>query len=96
MNKLEQIQHAKQDLASELEVDEGEISVVSAEEVMWPSGALGCPSPGKFYTQALVEGVQIVLEANKKQYSYHASKNGAPSYCPQPPNKKPTPLYEDS
>lgn len=96
MNKSEQVQHCKQELANKLGIDQEAISLVSAEEVMWPSGAMGCPSPDRMYTQALIEGVRIVLEANQKQYSYHASKNGVPSYCPRPGNKKPTPLYENS
>ena len=40
-----------------------DIKVLSAEAVTWPDGSLGCPQPGMMYTQALVPGFRIVLQA---------------------------------
>ena len=78
---------AMNDLAKRLGIDAQDVTVVSAQEVSWPDGSLGCPEPGKMYTQMIVEGSVIVLEANGKQYEYHAANGRAPFYCekPQPP-----------
>jgi len=91
----QQIQKCEKDLANTLGVASDQIKTVSSEHVTWRSGALGCPSPGAQYTQGLVPGVRIVLEANGNRYSYHAHANGVPFYCPRPKNKKPTPLYQE-
>lgn len=75
------VEQAQADLASRLNVDETSIEVVSAESVTWPDGALGCPEPGKFYTQALVPGSQVVLEHDGQDYDYHAGSDGRPFLC---------------
>ena len=58
--------------------------VVTAEEVTWPNGALGCPQPGRMYTQALVPGYRVVFEADGKTYAYHASRAAGFKYCKLP------------
>jgi len=58
--------------------------IVSAEEVTWPNGAIGCPQPGRMYTQALVPGYRVVFEAGGQTYAYHASRTGEFSHCKQP------------
>jgi hypothetical protein len=75
------------DLAKRLNVEAAEISVVSAEEVTWPDGSIGCPEPGMVYTQALVPGSLIVLEAGGKRYEYHGAAGKPLFYCenPKPP-----------
>lgn len=95
MSLEKQIRHCQKDLASTLQIDPALITTVSIEPVTWRSGAIGCPSPGEQYTQALVPGTRIVLEANGTRYNYHAGANSIPFYCPRPKNKKPTPLYQD-
>src|SRR3954453_14732157 len=50
-------------LASEQGVSAADVKVISAESVNWPNGALGCPKPGRMYTQAIVPGYRIQLEA---------------------------------
>ena len=40
--------------------------VTRAEAVTWNDGSLGCPEPGMFYTMALVDGYQIVVDAAGK------------------------------
>ena len=52
---------ARADLARRLGVDPDDLEVISAEEVTWPDGSLGCPEPGMSYTQALVDGSKVVL-----------------------------------
>ena len=41
-------------------------SRVSAAAVTWSDGSAGCPEPGMMYTQALVPGYRIVLQAGDR------------------------------
>jgi hypothetical protein len=50
-----------------------QVTVVSAEEVTFSDGSLGCPVPGMAYTQALVDGYKIVAEAGGKTYDFRGS-----------------------
>lgn len=59
-----------------------EFEVVSADSVTWSDGSLGCPAPGMMYTQALVPGYRVVVEAGGQRYDYHASQRGGFSLCP--------------
>ncbi len=65
-----------QDLLTTANISQEEIKVSQAEAVVWSDGSLGCPQPGVSYTQATVPGYWIVLEANGRSYSYHATENG--------------------
>jgi hypothetical protein len=58
------------------------ITVVSAESVTWSDGSLGCPEPGMLYTQALVPGYRVVLQAGEERLEYHAGARGQPKFCP--------------
>ena len=49
---------------------EGTPTLVSSEAVTWPDSSLGCPSPGVMYTQALVDGLRVVVEADGRQFDY--------------------------
>lgn len=68
-----------------------EWSVVAAEAVTWRNGALGCPQPGMLYTDALVPGYRIVIEAAGQRLDYHASAQGAPLLCPADRAEEPAP-----
>lgn len=59
------------DLSNRLKISEDRIEVVSVEAVEWPDGSIGCPLPGFQYTQAIVPGYRIVLQANGETYTYH-------------------------
>ncbi|MBT8163979.1 MAG: hypothetical protein KJP22_06265 [Acidimicrobiia bacterium] len=63
----------------------GNITVVRSEAVVWNDGSLGCPEPGLAYTQALVEGYWIVVEADGTEYDYRASARGNFKLCEGPP-----------
>lgn len=78
---------ARADLARRLGVGEDDIEVISEREVTWPDGSIGCPQPGMAYTQALVNGSQIVLRHTGVDYHYHAGGSRGPFYCadPRPP-----------
>jgi len=95
MTHTQQLEYCERDLAKTLGVEQSSIQTIVAEPVTWRSGALGCPMLGKQYTQGQVSGFRIVLEVNEKKYSYHASANSTPFYCPRSSNRKPTPLYQD-
>lgn len=82
MNTGEQISAAIDDLAAKRAIDPSEIEVESARAVQWRSGAGGCPEPGMSYTMAVVPGVQILLKAGGEMYRYHATRDGAPAFCP--------------
>ena len=58
------------------------LEVLSAESVTWSDGSLGCPMPGMMYTQALVPGYRVRIQAGGKELDYHAGRFGAPVLCP--------------
>jgi hypothetical protein len=82
MNDEAVAQEAIRDLAARLDVAEEDIEVVEVRDVQWPDGALGCPEEGKMYTQAVVDGTQVLLGADERVYNYHAGADGAPFLCP--------------
>lgn len=81
------VAEARRLLAARLGVDEGAIQVVKVAEVVWPDTSLGCPQPGMAYAQRLVNGSQIVLQAEGRRFHYHSGAGRGPFYCehPQPP-----------
>ena len=48
----------------------GTPEVVSAEAVTWPDSSLGCPSPGVSYTQALVDGMRVIVRVDGERYDF--------------------------
>jgi hypothetical protein len=62
---------AVDDLAGRLGIKPDAVTVVAAQAVTWPDGSLGCPEPGMMYTQVLVDGTLVVLEAGGRRYEYH-------------------------
>ena len=63
------------------------VQILTAESVTWSDGSLGCPEPGMMYTQALVPGYRVVVEAGGDEMSFHASDRGEFRLCanPKPP-----------
>jgi hypothetical protein len=76
------VQLAMTDAARRTKRDPSKLSVVMAEAVTWPDGALGCPQPGMAYTQALVPGYRIRIAAGDETLEYHGSARGQPFFCP--------------
>ena len=72
------------DLASRLGVDPGAVTVVAVQEVTWSDGSRGCAKKGMMYTQALIEGSRITLEADGTRYEYHSGGGGRPFLCERP------------
>jgi hypothetical protein len=69
------------DAASRLAVDPAVVALLSIDPVTWPDGSLGCPRPGELYTQALVDGHRIVVEAGGSRLDYRVTGPGAFRIC---------------
>lgn len=67
--------------ADRADVDLEAIEVLRAEAVTWNDGSLDCPEPDTMYTQALVEGYHVVLEAAGTELDYRATANGDFRLC---------------
>ena len=59
----------------------GDVTVVSARQVTWNNGALGCPKPGQSYIQSLVRGMQVIVSAGGRQYDYRFGTTDRPKLC---------------
>lgn len=67
------------------------LQVTSAEAVTWRDGSLGCPQPGRVYTQALVPGYRVRIGAAGQELDYHAALRGTLSLCPADRSAEPLP-----
>lgn len=94
MNLTGQIEFSKKDLAKRLDVSPESVVLSSARQVTWRSGALGCPKPDMNYTDALVPGAVIYLQAGNGIHAYHAKIGGEPFYCPR--ERVEQPVLDDS
>jgi len=72
------------DAAGRLGVDPSAVTIVSAHAETFNDGSLGCPQPGMMYTQALVDGYQVVVEAGGTQLDYRGSGPGQFRLCENP------------
>ncbi len=59
------------DLSAATGLPASEITIVTAEAVVWPDAGLGCPDPDRQYAQVMVEGMRITLQAGKETADYH-------------------------
>ncbi|MGN6218697.1 MAG: hypothetical protein ACTHNQ_04270 [Microbacterium sp.] len=55
--------------------------LVSAVAVTWNSGALGCPQPGNSYTQAVVDGMRVIVDVDGTSYDYRFGRSDSPRLC---------------
>ncbi len=81
---------AKTILKHELKAPGNDIDIVSIENMTWADSSLGCPEPGKFYAQMLVDGHLIVASYDKQHYNVHLG-NGGGRVCYLPEGILPTP-----
>ena len=65
-------------------VDVAAFRVVSAEAVTWRDGSWGCPQPGRSYTQALEDGLRVLVEADGRTWDYRFGARGAFRLCTRP------------
>jgi hypothetical protein len=68
-----------------------DVRVVSRETVTWRDGSLGCPQPGRLYTQALVRGWRMRVAAGERVLEYHGSTSGRWFFCPADRIESPLP-----
>ncbi len=85
------IDAARLDLATRLDDSAEQITVADARRVTWGNGSLGCPEAGMMYTQALVPGYYIRLQADAVDHHYHAGRDGQPFLCPAERSLQPPP-----
>ncbi len=85
----QQISDAVTDLSVRAGISVDSISVIQARAVSWASSALGCPKEGMNYTQAIVPGVLLLLDANGVIYHYHGRSGKSLFYCPDERAKAP-------
>lgn len=58
-----------------------DLVVIRAEFVEWPDGSLGCPEPGMSYTQAIVPGYRVEIEADGQNLDYRLDGSGGFRLC---------------
>ena len=80
----ELLQPVVADAASRAGVDASAVEVITAQEMMWPDGSLGCAEPGGIYTQAVVPGFWVVVEAGGNAYDYRLDDRGFFKLCTSP------------
>jgi hypothetical protein len=93
-HQREKITQAAEDLARRLNITADQIQLIDIASVVWSDGSLGCPQPGMFYTQALVEGLRIRLGVGERIYHYHSGRNQAPFLCENPSEDTGIPGFE--
>lgn len=69
------------DLVQRTGANPEDIQVAKAEAVVWNDGSLGCPKPGEFYIQILINGYWVVLQVESDVYDYRASDSGGFTLC---------------
>jgi hypothetical protein len=73
-----------EDAARRTGADPATAKILRAEAVTWSDGSLGCPEPGMFYTQALVDGYWVVVELGGTTLDYRVGAHGAFRLCEEP------------
>ena len=69
------------DAARRFKVNESAVVITQVEKVTWSDASLGCPQPGRMYTQALVEGYRVVAKAGVVELTYHTDSQGRTVSC---------------
>jgi hypothetical protein len=79
------------EVAALARVGPDQVAIARAESVVWSDGSLGCPEPGMMYTQALVNGYWVVIDAAGQKYDFRVDSRGNFRLCPpgqgQPPSQ---------
>jgi hypothetical protein len=69
------------DAAERTATEPDAVQLIQAEAVTWNDGSLGCPEPGMFYTQALVDGYHVILRAGDEELDYRVGAAGGFRVC---------------
>lgn len=78
----DQVSAAIADLARHLQIEPQAIELVEVRDVQWADGSLGCPQDGEVYTQAIIDGSQVMLQVDGRVYDYRADATGNVRLCP--------------
>ena len=68
------------------------VKVLTVESVTWADGSLGCPEPGVMYTQALVRGHRVRVDAGGTILLYHSGAQNTFVHCPADRARGPSPI----
>jgi hypothetical protein len=80
------------DAARRFNVAESSVVLTRAERVSWPDSSLGCPEPGRMYSQALVPGFRLVARTAEGELVYHTDLHVQVQTCA---NESRTPPHEE-
>ena len=80
------------DAAQRAAVEPDKVKILAVEAVTWADGSLGCPEPGMMYTQALVRGYRIKVDAASTTLVYHAGPQTTFVHCPPERAQPPSPM----
>ena len=69
------------DAAKRFQVAEDAVVLASAEQVTWGDGSMGCPQPGRSYTQMLVPGFRVTASTTAGRMHYHTDTRGNVVTC---------------
>lgn len=69
------------DAAARSGLDDSALAIIQDQAVVWPDGSLGCPQPGMMYTQALVDGYHVLVQAGETVLDYRATQRGSFVLC---------------
>ena len=69
------------DAAQRAGVAPEQVVVQDVTHVTWSDGALGCPQPGMYYTQAEVDGWQAIVDAGGTRLDYRIRGPGQFILC---------------
>jgi hypothetical protein len=64
-------------VASDLDVREGLVIVMTAYEKTWTNGCLDLAEPGEMCTEALVQGYEVSVESQGQSFTYHTNGDGS-------------------
>ena len=60
--------------ATDLGIAPDQLTIIAVEARDWPDSSLGCPQPGRAYSQIVTPGYRLVVRANGQQYEYHTNR----------------------
>lgn len=69
------------DAAKRFKVAESAVVLARAEQLTWSDGSLGCPEPGRLYTQMLVPGFRLAAITSAGEFTYHTDSHGNVVTC---------------
>jgi len=69
------LDQVRADAAQRAGVTPADVRIVASTAQTWNDGSLGCPRPGEYYIQVMVEGFQIFAEAAGRRFDYRTSQS---------------------